>query len=120
MNKNITTATYIGAGCDTQPLDILTNVTDFVFIDSQTRSESSSEEYSKKFYKLLFIKNLINEMFKKGFNIKNKTILIDLSLPYKFIKPKYYDPGVINFSDKKEEIFIIIIVHSFQKIYHYL
>jgi hypothetical protein len=105
---------YIGAGCHIKPVTHFKQTKEFIFIDTQPRSENESifPKFNKEFYKEHFINNLEAEFVNYGFTVDtfykldnkyfNKIISWKQYIYYCFHKvPKFVNPMVIIFINKK-------------------
>ncbi len=107
-----TKALYIGSGLDISPIQFLSHIKEFVFVDSLPRTSSESEDlfsvesngFVDKFkeYVLNFGFILVSEKELCKY-IQSKFTLIQ-SLYYKFYTnkiPKYINPTLLKFVNKK-------------------
>lgn len=112
--ESIKKVIYLGIGCRIDPVLHLSNVNEFVFIDTNPRSECDSKEFYKGFYKKKFydeliqkytilgfdlqlIKELDNNYHKKIFNIKQKLFYF---ICFKQ-KPKFINPTLLVFTNNE-------------------
>jgi hypothetical protein len=103
---------YIGAGCHVEPVLHFKETKEFIFIDTQPRSEYDSIEFESLFYRKKFIDNLEEEFKKYDFTIQNvyeldnkyfnKIISWKQYIYYLFFKiPKFINPALIIFENQK-------------------
>lgn len=93
MIKHANKILYVGAGCHIEPVKHFPETKQFVFIDSQPRSEFDSyyPQFDKKFYKSNFINDIIDTCKSFGFLLETFNIL-DKNYYKKIINKKWYYP----------------------------
>jgi len=114
MIKHANKILYIGTGCHITPVTHFPETKQFVFIDTQPRSEydSSNKNFYKKFYKEHFLNDLIASCQYYGFILDSFTVL-DKKYYKNIISKKWYfsswfykipadiNPTLLIFSNRK-------------------
>ena len=114
MIKHANKILYVGAGCHIEPVTHFPETKQFIFIDSQPRSEFDSfhTKFDNEFYRPHFIDKLLSSCQNYGFILDSYTIL-DKKYYKKIISKKWYyfswfykipydiNPTMLVFTNKK-------------------
>ena len=87
---------YIGAGLHTEVINHFENVKEFVFIDSQPRTEYGYRYYYRPFYRDIYDK-LINKLKDNDFTLYDS---IQLTNNFEEINKKYLEATLLKYLNK--------------------
>lgn len=115
MNKLL----YIGAGLDFKLIDHFRQVNEFVFIDTQPRSEVDGNVYNKSlffegFYRHKFIDLLVKNAKKRDFELVEK-IELDLDYYKQILTQDQIDFWSLNFLEKFPDVNPCLLIFSNNK-----
>lgn len=101
---------YIGAWNHLSPVITFKDTKEFIFIDTQPRSEWDSLSYNKEYYRQKFVPDVISKMKKYNFTLMD-TIIVDNNYCKKIMNveqlkhsdklPKYINPTLLIFSNNE-------------------
>jgi hypothetical protein len=94
---------YIGTGLHTEVIDHFKNTNNFVFVDSQPRTEFGYDYYYRPFYRSNFILPLFEKLKSQNFfnfQTNNTADIITFSNHYEEINKPYLDSSCLFFYDK--------------------